>query len=240
MFAIVQVTPSGDMVHAMFPVGDANDVATSLVAPVVAPSVAAPDAACEAGADGLAVAPPPSEPPPSTTIAATTRPRTSTTSTARKILTPRLRFARAAICYLRGWGGCGRGPGGRARGRRSVEDGALGAGALELVEAGDAGDQHEAVPQPAGLLALRRRRHHRAEERGAVDRHDRGADLVADQRDGLGVRGAQLLVELVGVAVRPQGLRQADLVERLPDDRPGVLSAARVPAGAERVVQRLE
>src|SRR5690606_21028684 len=39
---------------------------------------------------------------------------------------------------------------------RSAEVGTLGPGALELVEAGGAGDQQAAVPESAGVLALGR------------------------------------------------------------------------------------
>src|ERR1035441_4973098 len=70
---------------------------------------------------------------------------------------------------------------------RSVEDRVAGAGALQLEEPVDAGDQQDAVPQLGRGLAARDRGHHRAEDGHAVDRDDGGADVVADPVDALGV-----------------------------------------------------
>src|SRR5919112_5389897 len=78
----------------------------------------------------------------------------------------------------------------------SAEVGALVAAALELVEARRARDQHDAVPELAGVLALGCRRDERTEERHALDRDDRRADLLADEVDPLVVGGPQGLVVL--------------------------------------------
>src|SRR5690606_28633729 len=93
----------------------------------------------------------------------------------------------------------------------SVEDGALGAGALELEEARDAGHEDAAVPEAAGLLALRGGGDDGAEEGDVVERHDRGADVLADLGDALAVRGPQGVVELVGGRVAHELLGQPDL-----------------------------
>ncbi len=123
---------------------------------------------------------------------------------------------------------------------RSVEDRALGAGALDLVEAGVRGDQDHAVPQLGRGLALGRRRDDRAEEGHVVDRDDRRADVLADLGDALLVAGPQLRVVLVAGGVRRQLGRQADLGERLRDDLVPVLDPLGVDPGAHRVVQRLD
>src|SRR5690606_30988840 len=73
----------------------------------------------------------------------------------------------------------------------SVEDRALRARALELEEARRARDQDAPVPQPPGGLALRRGRHHGAEERRPAERDDGRPDVLADAADALGVRRAQ-------------------------------------------------
>src|SRR6478735_489874 len=81
-------------------------------------------------------------------------------------------------------------------GGRSVEDGADGAGALQLEEAGRARDEETTVPEPAGRVTLRGGGDDGAEERHAVDGDDRGADLVADEADAPLVAGPQLLVDV--------------------------------------------
>src|SRR5699024_11580210 len=58
----------------------------------------------------------------------------------------------------------------------SVEDRALRAGALQLVEAWEGGHRDHPVPEPPSILALRGRGDHRAEERGAVERHHRRSE----------------------------------------------------------------
>src|SRR5699024_10070460 len=123
----------------------------------------------------------------------------------------------------------------------SLEDRALRAGALQLVEAWEGGHRDHPVPEPPSILALRGRGDHRAEERGAVERHHRGADLLSDQGDAGLVRLPQGLVQLIGVGVPDQLGRQADLSERLDEHLTSLVAAtARVEPGADRVVERLD
>src|SRR6476661_11220314 len=96
----------------------------------------------------------------------------------------------------------------------SVEDGADGAAALELEEAGGAGHEDATVPQPRRRLALGGRAHHGPEERHALDRDDRRAHVVADEVDAPLVAGPQAVVVFVGVGVLGELDRQADLLER--------------------------
>ena len=91
-------------------------------------------------------------------------------------LQARTRAEAAALAARERAGICGR-PADRLR---SGEVRTLVAGALELVEAGSVGDEEYAVPQPAGGLALRGRRHDRAEERHALDTDHRCPDIHAD------------------------------------------------------------
>src|SRR3954468_11175743 len=58
---------------------------------------------------------------------------------------------------------------------------ALGAGPLELPEGGQVGQQDGAVEGLAGVLAGGHLADDRAEERDAVDVHDRGADVLTDR-----------------------------------------------------------
>src|SRR3954452_9981978 len=62
----------------------------------------------------------------------------------------------------------------------SGEVGVLVAGSLELEEPGGPGDEQDAVPQLAGVLALRGRGHDRSEERHALDADHRCSDVHAD------------------------------------------------------------
>src|SRR5215217_4729175 len=125
-------------------------------------------------------------------------------------------------------------------GGRSVEDRALGARALELVEAGGAGHEHGAVPEPPGGLALGGRSDDRTEERHPVDRHDRRADVLTDLGDALLVAGAQQLVVLGGVGRLDQLRREPDLLQGTDYGGAEVLLAARVQTRADRVVQLLD
>src|SRR6478752_6755238 len=127
------------------------------------------------------------------------------------------------------------------RTRRSIEDRSPGAGALDLEEAVDAGHPADAVPELARLLALGRGRDDRAEEGDALHRDHRGADLLADPVDAVVVRGAQSLVELLGVhrvgerPVEPRGLQR--LLDGLAEPVELLEPALVVEAGAELGVE---
>src|SRR4051794_1180207 len=125
-------------------------------------------------------------------------------------------------------------------GRRSVEHGAGGAGALQLVETGRPGHQHAAVPKPPGSLSLGRRGDDGAEERHAFHGDDGGADVLANQVDAALVARAQLLVDLRRRREPRQVSRQPDLLQGAADDDLVVLLAAEVDAVSHRVVQRLD
>src|SRR5664279_4012457 len=96
-----------------------------------------------------------------------------------------------------GWkhSGAGRWP--AVLGKDSVEDGARGAGPLELEESRGAGHQHPAVPEPAGSFTPGRRRDDRTEERGPTHGDHGRTHLLADQCDGAGVAGPHSVVDLV-------------------------------------------
>src|SRR5699024_2737119 len=125
--------------------------------------------------------------------------------------------------------------------RASVELRRLGAAALELEEVRVVGQQRGTVEDLAGVLTTRDAGQDRPEERGAVDVEDRGPDLVAHRVHATVVRGAQLVVVLIG----PRGGREAGVqtgrLERLGDDG-GVLDAAPlvVDPGPQLGVERAE
>lgn len=80
----------------------------------------------------------------------------------------------------------------------------------------------------------------RAEEGGAVDAQDRGADVEADLVEGLVVGGLDLLVVRVAGGGRREGLGQAHLGEGLGEDGGVLAPPLVVEAGADGGVERAE
>src|SRR5690349_628401 len=93
----------------------------------------------------------------------------------------------------------------------SAEVGALLAAALQLVEPGGARDEDDAVPELAGVLALRSRRDDRPEERDTLDTDDRCPDLLTDEVDAFVVGRAESVVVLGALHGVGQRGREADL-----------------------------
>src|SRR5665647_2002885 len=120
------------------------------------------------------------------------------------------------------------------------EDRSDGASAFDLEESWGGADEERAVPEPAGVLTSRSRRHYGPEEGDAPHRDYGRAHVVTHQVHGALMAGAQLDVH-VGAVGEPEQVRgQTDLIERLGDDLAVVLLAARVDAGAHRVIQGLD
>src|SRR5690606_32336158 len=126
--------------------------------------------------------------------------------------------------------------------RKSVEARLDRTRALELEELAEFGDEQDAVPEPAGLLAARDRGDDGAEEGVLAERADRRADLLADQRDAPLVGAAHGLVVLRGIHGGHQLGVETGSGERVADRFVQVVQtperALVVEAGAELGVER--
>src|SRR4051812_23144865 len=103
-------------------------------------------------------------------------------------------------------------------GRHGLHVGARGAGALELPEVGQVGEQDGAVERLAGVLTGRHLADDRAEERDAVDEHDRRADVLTDRVHARVVALFEGLVVLGRLGGPGELRRQADALQRGSDD----------------------